>query len=88
MSKIVDVWDLAESTLRNSKTWLKYADACGMCTSCKEHSGVLEYCCTGMTYLEGGQESASDLWEQIEWELDEYYKAKQYDSEESEATGN
>jgi hypothetical protein len=88
MTKRTDVWDLPEAQLKKSSTWIKHADDFGMCTRCKEHIEVLGYCCTGVTYFEGGTIDSDGLWQEIEAELEELAASQAYDLKESELKGN
>ena len=67
-----DVRDFSENVLKNSKTWLQYVDADGICNRCGEHTSLLEPCCSTSVSYEGGSENAEDLWDQIEEEVTQF----------------
>lgn len=56
--------------LLKSNAYRSYADACGMCTHCKEYTDVLRPCCNAGVWYEGSDEYAEDIISDIAYELD------------------
>lgn len=43
----------------------KWLDTTGICTSCKEHTSVLQSCCSSPVWVEGGTIDGDAIWQEL-----------------------